>query len=85
MTKKNLEALAESTVQTTEVSSTPTKTNYLVEFGSVSGAIRGLFALGKKRGEIAKILTEERGKLVRYQHVRNVLITPVKKTAIANG
>jgi hypothetical protein len=40
--------------------------------GSTSGAIRALAAEGKSRGEIAKLL----GK--RYQHVRNVLITPVK-------
>jgi hypothetical protein len=45
---------------------------YVSQFGSISGAIRGLTAMGKTRGEVAKIL----GK--RYQHVRNVLITPVK-------
>ena len=38
--------------------------------GTKSGAIRGLTAEGKTRGEISKILN------IRYQHVRNVLITP---------
>ena len=42
-------------------------------FGGVSKAIRGLIALGYSRGETAKTLDK------RYQHVRNVLITPVKK------
>lgn len=42
------------------------------EAGSKSGAIRKLAAEGKSRGEIAKLLG------IRYQHVRNVLITPVK-------
>lgn len=41
--------------------------------GTISGAIRGLHADGKSRADIAKML----GK--RYQHVRNVLITPVKQ------
>ena len=35
--------------------------------------IRGLLALGLKRGEVAKILG------IRYQHVRHVEITPIKK------
>jgi hypothetical protein len=50
---------------------------HIARFGSVSGAIRGLTAEGKTRGEVAKIL----GK--RYQHVRNVLVTPVKNPKVA--
>lgn len=42
------------------------------EYGGVSKAIRALHAEGLKRGAIAKRLNK------RYQHVRNVLITPVK-------
>ena len=52
---------------------------FISECGSKSAAIRKLSADGKSRGEIAKMLE------LRYQHVRNVLITPVKKTANANG
>jgi len=37
-----------------------------------SNKIRKLFELGMKRGDIARKLE------IRYQHVRNVLITPVK-------
>jgi len=35
--------------------------------------IRGLLAIGLKRGEVAKLLG------IRYQHVRNVEITPIKR------
>lgn len=45
----------------------------LKEHGNVSKVIRFLAAQGCTKGEIAKIT----GK--RYQHVRNVLITPVGK------
>jgi hypothetical protein len=45
----------------------------IIDAGSVSAAIRKLDAEGIKRGAIAKILNK------RYQHVRNVLTTPLKK------
>jgi hypothetical protein len=41
--------------------------------GSWSAVFRALTAEGKSKGEIAKLLDK------RYQHVRNVLITPVGK------
>jgi hypothetical protein len=52
----------------------------LVEFNleslpTTSAKIRYLDSKGMKRGEIAKKLE------IRYQHVRNVLITPLKKTS----
>jgi hypothetical protein len=40
---------------------------------STSVKIRKLSALGISRSEIGKILN------IRYQHVRNVLVTPIKK------
>ncbi len=40
-------------------------------FGNISKSIRGLNKLEYSRGEIAKMLNK------RYQHVRNVLITPL--------
>lgn len=46
---------------------------YIKQCGTKSAAIRRLAGDGLKRGEIAKYLN------IRYQHVRNVLITPVKK------
>jgi hypothetical protein len=40
-----------------------------------SDKIRALIALGEKRGSVAKLLG------IRYQHVRNVEITPIKRKA----
>ena len=48
---------------------------YIQAQGGVSKAIRTLTDLGYSRGEVAKMLNK------RYQHVRNVLITPIKKVA----
>jgi len=42
---------------------------------TTSAKIRALNAQGKSRSEIAKILDK------RYQHVRNVLVTPLKKVS----
>jgi ribosome-binding protein aMBF1 (putative translation factor) len=47
--------------------------------GTVSAAIRTMFAAGMSRSEIAHKLQK------RYQHVRNVLITPVKSQRTADG
>ena len=44
-----------------------------------SAQIRYLNGIGFTRSEISTYLTKMYGKLVRYQHVRNVLITPVKQ------
>lgn len=46
---------------------------------TVSAKIRYLTAEGYDRGSVSRIMTELEGRLVRYQHVRNVLITPLKK------
>jgi hypothetical protein len=43
---------------------------------TTSAKIRALAVTGKSRAEIAKILG------IRYQHVRNVLITPLKRGAM---
>lgn len=43
-----------------------------------SSKIRFLHANNKTRSEIVKILSEEYKKKILYQHVRNVLITPIK-------
>lgn len=45
----------------------------IAKYGSKSAAIRAMSAEGKTRSEIADALG------IRYQHVRNVLITPIKK------
>ena len=63
-------------VQKNEVTSTPTYDveGLLKKFVTKSAVIRHLDSQGVKRGEIAKLLD------IKYQHVRNVLITPLKKT-----
>ena len=45
----------------------------LTDYNSKSHAIRTLNSLGYTRSEISKIIN------IRYQHVRNVLITPLMK------
>ena len=59
----------------------PTKSvrDQISKMTTKSEQIRFLNSVGHTRSEISKILTEYYGKLVRYQHVRNVLITPLKK------
>ena len=44
----------------------------LAELSTTSGKVRYLDSIGWPRGQISKKLD------IRYQHVRNVLITPVK-------
>lgn len=48
---------------------------FIKQHGTKSAAIRQLAADGKTRTEIKTLLG------IRYQHVRNVLITPIKKQA----
>lgn len=73
-------------VETIETAATETKAfvipmdgsgavQYIKDAGGVSKAIRSLTDLNYSRGEVAKMLNK------RYQHVRNVLITPIKKSA----
>lgn len=75
--KQNTQAIEESmdTSEVVVVESTFDADAYIKEKGGVSNAIRQLASEGMARGAIAKRLNK------RYQHVRNVLITPVKKTA----
>ena len=54
-----------------------TKTYKMEDYKSKSHMIRSLSAEGKTRSEIVIIISEAQGKPIRYQHVRNVLITPL--------
>jgi hypothetical protein len=49
--------------------------NIVSSSATKSDKIRQLIALGEKRGTVAKLLG------IRYQHVRNVEITPIKRKA----
>jgi len=83
MTTKQTQAQTSSPqqVQTRATASTnidPTKmtAKQIIEhFGGVSKAIRSLDAMKYKRAEIAKMIDRK------YQHVRNVLITPLTSNA----
>ena len=46
---------------------------------NVSETIRFLHSAGLSRGDIVRYFETYIGRSIRYQHVRNVLITPVKK------
>lgn len=62
-------------------SSTLIAARALDEKMSTSAKIRALSAAGHERGDIGRALTVLTGKLVRYQHVRNVLTTQLKRPA----
>jgi hypothetical protein len=59
--------------QVTTEAQLPYDVNHLTSLPTTSAKIRYLDSLGIKRGQIAKIVDR------RYQHVRNVLITPLKR------
>jgi len=67
--------LGEQAEKTETVEMSVEQRQILESSGSKSAKIRGLLATGMKRGAVAKALG------IRYQFVRNVEITPVKKTA----
>lgn len=64
----------------TATKTAPKQENFgLDKLPTKSAWIRHLNSLGKTRSEIVKIITEHQGKPILYQHVRNVLITPIKR------
>lgn len=69
--------MAKATKQT----AAQTTTLKLVNFASKSEYIRALAAQGMSRGAIVKHFETVDGIKIRYQHVRNVLITPIKRQA----
>lgn len=75
MSKSNKTAAVESTVAVSKFDQYKSigMPALLEQHKNLSGVIRFLDAEGLKRGEIAKIVDRK------YQHVRNVLITPVGK------
>lgn len=64
------------TVVTTNVEDSFDKVAFIKKHGTKSQAIRVLNSQGKTRTEIKNMLG------IRYQHVRNVLITPIKKMVV---
>jgi hypothetical protein len=51
--------------------------NHLKSLPTTSSKIRYLNSKNYSRGEIVTIMTQHLGRPIRYQHVRNVLITPL--------
>lgn len=66
----------EQTVENKEVKATFDAAAFITASGTKSAAIRRLNEQNHSRGDIAKMLN------IRYQHVRNVLITPIKKEMV---
>lgn len=50
----------------------------LAKLTQISSKVRYLASLKMSRGDISRVLTASEGRLIRYQWVRNVLITPLK-------
>lgn len=48
-------------------------------FDTLSARIRHLKSLGMSTGDIARTVKRENGEHPKYQHVRNVLLQPLKK------
>lgn len=48
-------------------------------FTSIAAKARFLLALKKTRGDISRFMTEQEGREIRYQWIRNIELTPIKK------
>ena len=48
-------------------------------FTTFAAKARFLLSLGKTRGDISRFMTETEGKEIRYQWIRNIELTPLKK------
>ena len=66
-------------IETEVVAPVEAVTEVKVVKATLSSRIRELAAEGKSRSEIVKIVSTETGRPIRYQHVRNVLVTQLKK------
>lgn len=61
------------------VSMNAAQTKAVSALPTVSARIRYLNDEGYSRGEITKLIPNASGGQLRYQHVRNVLVTPITK------
>lgn len=84
-TAEVIAAVIDHPVSVTETPTTAAAPEYtdgaLREMGldSLSARIRYLHAMGLKTAEITKIVRRSNDEAPRYQHVRNVILTPLKK------
>jgi hypothetical protein len=63
------------------VSMSKAQAKAIEDLTSVSARIRYLDSEGFTRSQITKMIPNASGNKLRYQHVRNVLVTPVAKKA----
>jgi hypothetical protein len=59
----------------------PTQTKTYNGLTSIAAKVRFLATVTKDRGEISRFMTVAEGREIRYQWVRNVMLTPLKKSA----
>lgn len=74
--------MTKSAEQVTEIVTTPKTYNVqelMTRFVTKSSTVRFLHSEGLTRSQILKIMKEMFPNML-YQHVRNILITPIKKT-----
>lgn len=82
MTKTANTAAVAAPVTVNPLDAFPTDAKLVADgFDNLSKRIRRLAAMGATTGQIAKIVYRSNGEHPKYQHVRNVLITPVKALA----
>jgi len=64
--------------KTTEAPKLPEYDSEHVKTLNVSQTVRYLTAQGFTRGQIVKAFPQIKGRTILYQHVRNILVTPIK-------
>ncbi len=81
--QKQEPAATQSTKKSTDktVELTKAQQTAVAKLDTVSARIRYLDAEGYSRSEITKAIPNAKGGTLLYQHVRNVLITPVAKAS----
>lgn len=78
------EAPATATPVTQEpkaIAMTKPQQKVVADLPTVSAKIRYLNEQGYSRSQITKLITNAKGGVLRYQHVRNVLLTPLATPA----
>jgi len=79
----NAKTKTAKTTKTPKTATTQTTPKYdLATLPTTSAKIRYLASQGLTRSEIVKVMSEHLGHSIRYQHVRNVLIQPLKRPAV---
>jgi len=81
MNAKTATAVAPAPEAKAQVSLTKAQQKVVNNLPTVSARIRYLDGEGFTRSQITKLITNAKGGVLRYQHVRNVLLTPLATPA----